>query len=298
MVPPPSVAYLRVYEPLSAFTGERRARMIRAVEVGPLDVLMAGERERELWMRAQLSVPPRLLPAERSDGTPSREGPADVLVLAPADVPSGSGEPGADGPLVCPLDVRSRSAAALLGFLTASMPALQVAVLSVPPVTARGRAEAVMGSLAPGAVHVVSSTWTVPLPWFAIVDPAARVLDAAPRPDPARRVSWRVTMTDARSRVARAHTITRDNLGEEGPAGILRDTGRWLQHFHARSVVELDYGGLAQLIDDDVLESDTSAADVHAAVDALEAGDTATVAATYERLRDFWTGVAAAERTG
>ncbi len=42
----------------------------------------------------------------------------------------------------------------------------------------------------------------------------------------------------------------------------------------------------------------TSAADVHAAVDALEAGDTEVVALAYERLLVFWSELAAVERHG
>lgn len=288
---PPFVAYLRVYQPLDAFDRAVRDTLRAAVRAGPLEAVHAGERERELWLRAQLAVPPRLLPAERADGSPARI-PPDVLVLDPAQVPAAAGVTLGQGPLVCPLDVRYRAAAALLGFLATAPPPLRAAALPMTAESARGRAESVLAGVEPGMVHVLSSTWSVPLPWFALVDPAQRWLDATPRPASQRRVCWRAALPDAQRRASRAHDIVLRNLGEQGPARILADTEDWLEGFDPGSAVELDYGGLVQLIDDEALHADTSAVDVHAAVDALEAGDADEVARRYERLRDFWDEVA------
>lgn len=297
LVPPPFVAYLRVYQPLSAFDDAVRDRLQAALDNGPLDPVHAGDRERELWLRAQLAAPPRLLPAEYADGSPSRALP-DVLVLDPADVPAAAGGQLGEAPLVCPLDVRVRAAAALLGFLSTGSPPLRATALPVTPEAARGRAESVLGTVGPGTVHVLSSTWTVPLPWFALVDPPQRRLDPTRRPGPQRRVCWRAAIPDARKRVSRAHEIVLRNLGEEGPAKVLAETEGWLEDFDDGSAVELDYGGLVQLMDDESLHADTSAVDVHTAVDALEAGDADQVARSYERLRDFWSEVAALQGHG
>lgn len=285
----PFVAYLRVYEPLEAFPASRRAGLARAVAAGSLDPVHSGRRERELWLRSQIVSPRRLLPGERADGSTPAESPADVLVLRTRDQAGGE-------PLVCPLDVRARSAAALLGLLAADSPLAHTAVPVGEASTARRMAEAAMATLEVGAVHTVSSTWTVPLPWFAVIDPASRQVSAAARPDPARRVCWHASLPAARERAQRAGEIVRATLGEDGPARVLRDIGRWLGHFHEESVVELDYGGLVQLMDDELLETDTCAADVHAAVDALDAGDTDAVALIYERLHEFWSELAACEQ--
>ncbi|WP_073479524.1 hypothetical protein [Streptoalloteichus hindustanus] len=307
-MPRPFVAYLRVYEPLPVIDAPLRQRVEEALRTRNLDPADAGDRERELWLRAQLAVPPRLLPGELADGSPAPNAPVDVLVLDPAEVPTGGDEvdeTGGEaedpaevgpGPLVCPLDVRPRSAAALVGFLATAPVPLREFVLPVSADAVRARASAVMSELTSGAVHVVSSTWTVPLPWFALVDPDSRQVVLAPQDDPRRRVCWRMAMADARRRVSRAYGVVRKAIGEDGPAKVLRDTGRWLEHFHPHSAVELDYGGLVQLLDDAQLLADTSAHDVHAAVDALEAGDVDEVAELYERLRDFWADVAERER--
>ena len=297
-VPPPFVAYLRVYEPLRAFEPGPRSRLERALAGGALSVTDAGNREREVWLRTQLATPPRLLPGDRADGTAAR-GPLQVLSLDPADVP------GADpsvGPLVCPLDLRTRAAVALVGFLATASPVLVRAALPASPRGAaaamRSRAENVTSELGSSAVHVMSSSWTVPLPWFALVDPADRRADLTARPSTARRVHWYATIKDARTRATRAHNVVQRTLGDSEPAQVLADAARWLAHFDPASAVELDYGGLVQLMDDEALRSDTSAQDVHAAVDALEDGNAEQVAVHYERLREFWTEFATYERFG
>lgn len=290
VVPEPFVAYLRVYEPLSSFDTTTRDRLAAELDRGAVRTSDAGLREQDAWLRTQVSKTPQLLPGEHPDGTVSES--CDVLVLDSDAVPRGPTTGVGPGPLVCPLDLRSRSAAALAGFLGSADLPLRSSALVHPTETARAHANAVVGEQASSAVHVLSSTWTVPLPWFALVDPTERETG-----DPAekRAVLWRVAMADARRRVARAHAVTQNSLGDEGPTKILLETGRWLERFHPHSAVELDYGGLARLMSDTDLEVDTSAEDVHAIIDAMESGDSAEVGERYESLRDFWSRFAAHE---
>ncbi|HEY0449003.1 hypothetical protein [Actinophytocola sp.] len=294
-MPRPFVAYLRVYEPLSAFDEAVAGRLREALDTNHLDHATVGERERDMWLRSQLSVPPTLLPGELANGEPSPRALRDVLVLDPAEVPIDQATVG-PGPLVCPLDVRARSAAALVGFLTSSHPALRAVALTASTDSVREKAAAVLSDLPGGAVHIVSTTWTVPLPWFTLVDPQHRHIVVATREDPRRQVCWRVAMADARRRVAKAHSLAERVLGDQGPTKVLEDTGRWLEHFHPHSAVELDYGGLVQLLDDEELVEDTSAADVNAIVEALEREDVEEIAARFESLRDFWSDLAVRER--
>lgn len=297
-MPRPFVAYLRVYEPLSVLGAPLADQVRTALESGALSRAEAGDRERGLWLRSQLASPPRLLPGERPDGTAALNAPLDVMTISPAEVPTSEAARVGPGPLVCPLDLRPRSAAALIGFLATAPGPLRETALSLEPEEIRSRASSVMAELTGGAVHVISTTWTVPLPWFALVDPDTRRIVLAPQDDPERQLSWRIAMADARRRVARAHAIVKKSIGEAGPAKVLADTGRWLEHFHPHSAVELDYGGLVQLIEDKDLLEDTSAQDVNAIVDALEVGDAEEVALRYERLREFWGELAARERHG
>jgi hypothetical protein len=291
-VPRPFVAYLRVYEPLSAFDASVADRLREAVENGQLDHSTVGARERDMWLRSQLSQPVTMLPGELANGSPSPRALQDVLVLDPAEVPGKV----APGPLVCPLDVRARSAAALVGFLSSAHPALRAVALDATLDSVKEKATNVLAELPGGAVHIVSTTWTVPLPWFTMVDPAHRHLVLAPRTDPRRQACWRMAMSDARERVTKAHALASEALGDQGPTKVLDDTARWLEHFDDASAVELDYGGLVELLTDEELESDSSAEDVHAIVDALEREDVEEIAARFEKLRDFWSELAVRER--
>jgi hypothetical protein len=279
-MPAPFLSYLRVYEPLRAFDGLSGARVRAALARGPLAPERAGSHEREVCLRAQLAA--RLLPGdERNDGAGLVHG-SEVLVLGGA-----SGEP-----LVCPLDTRERAAAAVLAFLEAETPLLRASMLPVPEVLARRQAERVMADLGEGAAHVVSASWTVPLPWFALVDPEERQV----RLDGKRRVWWRVPMGRARARAAQAERIVRGGLGDSEPADVLAETGTWLARFDRASVVELDYGGVAELVDDEALRNDDSADQVRDALQALREGDQAAARASYERLREFWADVAGKQR--
>lgn len=296
----PFAAYLRVYEPLSAFGDPPASLLLAAVEAAQLTRVTAGEREQHMWLKSQLAAPPRVLPAELADGTAAPSGITDVLVLDPKDVPKDKGVKVGPGPLVCPLELRARSAAALVGFLSGAHPALRASVLAATSATVDGvRAHAadVLGDLHNAAMHVLSVTWTVPLPWFTMVDPDQRtlVLGSGPQ-DPERELSWRVAMSDARNRIAVARELAESVMGEEGPTKVLVDTDRWLAMFHPHSAVELDYGGLVQLLGDPLLESDTSAEEVHGVLDALREGDIEELADLFNGLRDYWGELAARER--
>ncbi|SES26518.1 hypothetical protein [Actinokineospora terrae] len=292
-MPRPFVAYLRVYEPLSSFD-EPLADLLRAaIEAGPVDRLDAPVREREVWLKShQIGA---ALPGESRDGRPSPSALRDLLVIDPAEVPTGEATCG-PGPLVCPLDLRARSAAAMVGFLATAGPALRDAVLTASPDRVRQQATRVLANLPSGAVHVVSTTWTVPLPWFALFDPAQRHIVLAPREDPRRQLYWRSSHGDALRRVERAHELAVQTFGETGPTKVLADTARWLENFDDGSAVELDYGGLVQLLSDEELMEDTSAEDVHAILDAIEASDPGPVGERFDRLRAFWSGLAQREQ--
>jgi hypothetical protein len=114
------------------------------------------------------------------------------------------------------------------------------------------------------------------------------------------------TMTHARRRVARG-LVTLRALGRElrereaGAAGRdlavmealtamdeLAGLGRWLERFHPHSLVELDYGGLVHLLSDGALCRDESAAEVGAVVAGMSRGHFELAHAMYRRVRARW----------
>jgi hypothetical protein len=68
----------------------------------------------------------------------------------------------------------------------------------------------------------------------------------------------------------------------------LAEVGRWLERFHPHSLVELDYGGLVHLLSDDALRGDESVAEVAAAIDGIARGHREVALAMYVRVRARW----------
>jgi hypothetical protein len=116
-----------------------------------------------------------------------------------------------------------------------------------------------------------------------------------PAADLSRCLLYVTAMSRARRRLARSLAVVRRTL-DEGPitAGI-EDLGRWLEAFHPHSLVELDYGGLVHLMDDEALRADESVADVAASVEALGRGDMAAASTGYESIVLRWRPIAGLE---
>ena len=173
-------------------------------------------------------------------------------------------------------------------------------------------------------VFIQSCTWAVPPGWFVPFAPEERwlVLGGASEADgrgPAtaaatRTLIYATAMSQARRRIARALNALRRTSGDAltsppgaagggGDAGEsggrdglgpwqatveIAQIGRWLEEFHPHSVVELDYGGLVHLLDDDSLRADQSVAEVSAAISASREGQQDLASVLYQRLRSRW----------
>jgi hypothetical protein len=263
-------AYLRVYEPLAAFAGAERARWETYVASGAAPEREAGaEQEHAAAVRA-------LVPATLPDVGEQ----AYVLQV--------------DGvTLVCPWRTRLRAQEALLDFRS-GLPD-EVADAFLP----RGLAETAEAELEelrladPGLrTHVLSSPWQVPLRWFVLVEADERSAapgspgegGAPPGRRTGRQLLYRTPMSRARRRVARALAVLRAAVDDGEVTQGVEDLGRWLEEFHPRSLVELDYGGLVHLLEDGELMQDESARDIAAALAALADGEPVRAAAAYSRV--------------
>ena len=258
------VASLRVYEPLAAYDGPERRRWQAYVAAedrpGPSD-------ERANALRAMLSRPPRLPDAD------------EALVLEVDGVT-----------LVCPWHTAVRGHEALLDFC-AELPDVLADAFVPPSLVELAEVELDRWRVERGttATHVRTCTWQVPLQWFVLVDAAERVVSLGePEPGAVRRTGrslvYRTPMSRARRRVARALSVLRRGLEDSSVVDDVEDLGRWLEEFHPRSVVELDYGDLVHLLDDAELGQDASARDVTLALAKLSEGDGDGAAAAYGRV--------------
>jgi hypothetical protein len=286
-------ASLRVYEPLRAFPEPERALWTEYVASGQgHDPLTGAELEHAAGIAAIIAVPPT--------GAPEEE--AELAFVRRHD----------GVPYICPARTRLRSWQALSEF-RASLPEM-VAGAFVPLAVIENAENALEKWLAEHPElrsHVQTVTYQMPLRWLLLVEPSERELVLGPRFDQPtldadghleeladeqrRRCVFVTTMAQARRRAARALNVVRRTI-EDGPvvAGV-EGVARWLEEFHPHSLVELDYGGLVHLFDDDQLETDDSPTLVAQALKSLEAGDTEAAGEAYELVMAHWHPVQAFE---
>ncbi|NJQ03563.1 hypothetical protein [Streptomyces zingiberis] len=265
----PYAAYLRVYEPLAAFPEPERSHWYRYAQRGDPPT---AQDELRRSLADLLPTPPVAVPVHES-------GDAFVAVV--------------DGvTCVCPWRTRLRGWEALRT-LAATLPA-PVLDAALPPVVRRQAAddhERWLERNPDARPWIRTATWHVPVRWFALFRAEEREYtersgEGEKAEGPALR--YRTPMVEARRRVARGLKVLREALDESPLIDGLEDVGRWLEEFHPRSLVELDYGGLAHALGGDRLAEDHSAADVTEGLEALRAGDGARAGEVYQRLVERW----------
>ncbi|MCU7823513.1 hypothetical protein [Kitasatospora sp. DSM 101779] len=290
---PPYAAQLRVYEPLAAYPEPERARwQAYAAEHGP-DAEGAAEPVAAAALAEQRQALAEL--AGRTPGAlPDREsGRALVRVVDRVTY-------------ICPWTVRLRSWQAM-DELRAALPAFLLDTVLPPAVRAEAEADQARWRTAhPDArPWILTSRWEVPVRWclpFGEEDrhfvPAGPGRTTGDRPVPAS-LFYLTPMAQARRRVARGYRALRTAVpgSQNGPGGELvlgvEQVGRWLEEFHPRSLVELDYGGLVHLLGAERLAAERSVAEVEAGIGALRAGDTAAAVRAYEAVTARWRRVLA-----
>lgn len=271
-------SYLRVYEPLTAFDRDRQMFWRRYVREGRAVAPIEGPGRQRTAVLEALGAGWTRLP----------DLPDEAYVLE-AD----------DTLLVCPWNLRVRVAEAALSARD-GVPSV-LADAFVPPILA-GQAKAIVEDWRSGArvlehgvprVHEQIATWGVPLRWFVFVDADERELVTRRG---RRALRYRTEISKARRRAHRGVSVLRKSVGDAPITEAVEEGARWLEEFHPRSVVELDYGGLVDLLSDDVLEADDSPKLVAAGLAGLSRGDADAATEAYEKLVSRWRAVQLLER--
>lgn len=296
----PYAAYLRVYEPLSAFSDAESRRW--AAYAGSPDRprrAAALEAEQAAALRRIIALPPIVAPEQECEHAYVRW--AEGVTY------------------ICPWQTRLRSWLAVArlrstdaALLAAAFPGGQAEAAAAAFARWQGKASSLH-------VYIQVSTWSVPLSWFApftaderwlVLGPAAEPGERAATASVTRTLVYSTAMSEARRRVALALGAIRRAQGAPAaglvtgpaPAGSkprvvteLEAIGAWLEEFHPHSLLELDYGGLVYLLNDDALRADESVAEVNAAITALASGEEELAVAMYQRLQGRWRALKARE---
>jgi hypothetical protein len=278
-VPSNFAAYLRVYEPLTAFDRELQVYWRRYVKEGRAIGTLDGPRQQRTAVMEALGAGWTRLP----------DLPEDAYIMETEDTL-----------LICPWNLRVRVAEAALTARD-GVPAV-LADAFVPPILA-GLARTVVEDWRNGShvlergmprVHEQIATWGIPLRWFVFVDLSERELTLEPGN---RSLTYRTEISKARRRAHRAHAVLRKALGNVPVTEAVEEGARWLEEFHPRSVVELDYGGLANLLPDDTLLQDDSPGLITAGLAALSRGEADVASATYAQIVARWREIQLLERS-
>jgi hypothetical protein len=132
---------------------------------------------------------------------------------------------------------------------------------------------------------VQQSAWHVPLWWFVLFRHEERTI----ADDETGRLRLRYH-TAARRGMRRAENaigpLRRSNLGQLGE--LLVDLHQWVASFDARSILELDYGELCDLMSWDEMDDDHSAAQIHDALDSLSKHEYGQSADAYQTVLTRW----------
>ena len=264
----PYVASLRIFEPISAFPAADRLRW---------ESLSAERdtREEEQALALRRLVLPES-PALRPDG---------VHIL---DI---------DGSrFVSPWSTAARCWSALDQFKE-SLPST-VTPFFIPPALEEVITSG-MESVEDRVPHIITETWMVPPRWLALFIPEER--ERGYRNGVAFSIA-RTTIAKAIERANNSHEIVLASFGEGIVEEEIADLIEWLELFHPLSMVELDYGGLANYLDGTLkseglagIEDDGSIEDVIFSLAGLASGDGAIAGEGYNRLVSRWRPVQALE---
>ena len=284
----PFSSALRVYEPLEAFPedqqGALRAAWDRAV---PRAAVENAELLASLGRITRPGGDPfptgatdlvRVVAVPRTGPTPAA-GPADAGAADAGAADAGSPE----RLLYCPSQLVLRAGLAANALMEGIHGPL--AALLIPEEQRdkhQERIDEVQARSGLGRVHTRASTWGIPFSWFCLFkesDPT----DVVESDGRIATVRIRATIGEALERVRYAVAHLALAAPDLDMLEDLTQLTEWLALFHPESVVELDYGAVA-----DKVYPDDSPMDVRLGIECLAEGDMTGAAAAYRRLASRW----------
>jgi hypothetical protein len=268
MRPTPYVASLRIYEPIDSFEVADQLRWSQIIITSPT----SWDEQKRALTRTINNEPPSLKP----DG---------------AHVLDHEGER-----YVAPWSTTARCWAALDDFKY-KLPA-NVIKFFIPQTiedSIRSTTEIVEDKVS----HILTSTWNIPPRWFALFHPEERLRGEN---EDGLFTIMRTPISKAKQRTTFTHEAVLNAFGSGQVEAEIADLLQWLEIFDNKSIVELDYGGLAIYLNNLLiqngepgLDADTSVEDVSTSIAGLASGDGALAGRGYERLVSRWRKVASLE---
>jgi hypothetical protein len=285
----PFSSALRIYEPLEAFPEAQQQ---------PLKAAGAGQASRAAVENAELLA--SLGRITRSDGDPFPTGRTDLVRVVPATAKqasagaahgtaeSGSAGAGAAGAgsdrlLYCPSQLVLRAGLAANALMEGIHgPLAQLLIPEEQRDKHQERIDEVRAQDGVSRVHTRASTWGIPFSWFCLFQESDPT-DVVESEGHIVTVRIRAGIGTALERVSYAVAHLAIAAPDLDMLEDLTQLAEWLELFHPDSVVELDYGAVA-----DKVYPDDSPLDVRLGIECLAEGDMTGAAAAYRRLASRW----------
>jgi hypothetical protein len=291
----PFSSALRIYEPLEAFP-EKQQDSLRA----------AGARQASRAAVENAELMASLGRITRPDGDPFPTGRTDLVRVVPAPAkqpPAGAGHesPGheslgpdavAAGPasagqaerlLYCPSQLVLRAGLAANALIEGIHgPLAELLIPEEQRDKHQERIDEVRAHDGVSRVHTRASTWGIPFSWFCLFQEADHT-DVVESEGHIATVRIRASIGNALERVSYAVAHLAIAAPDLDMLEDLTQLTEWLELFHPGSVVELDYGAVA-----DKVYPDDSPLDVRLGIECLAEGDMTGAAAAYRRLASRW----------
>lgn len=293
----PFSSTLRVYEPLEAFPeGQREAIRAAGARAASRAAVENAELLASLGRITRAGGDPfptgrtdlvRVTSAPGAAPRPGRHAGAPQAGTSDADAAAAGGESPAGGAervlLYCPSQLVLRAGLAANALMEGIHgPLAEMLIPEEQRDKHQERIDQVKARDGSIRVHTRASTWGIPFSWFSlfaegdhkdVVESGGRILTV--------RVWTPITQAMERARYAVA------NLALAAPdLDMLDDLAQlteWLELFHVNSMVELDYGAVA-----DKVYPDESPMDIRLGIECLAEGDMTGAAAAYRRLASRW----------
>jgi hypothetical protein len=257
-------AHLRVYQPLEAFPSHEQAHWERYIIEG-----VRARPGRPVYSERPTSGRLGVLTSAEGDH-------ADVLLR--------------DGRyFISPWRTRLRVLSSLVTLRKTSP--LEMADFVVPEAEARSAARelaSIRREHGDTVAFVQQSPWQVPIRWFLLFADEERTFTHLN--DGGYRLTYETTLRQASDRTARALELLRGTQ-LESLADALDEVADWLDAFDEGSLLELDYGGLCDLLSWDELDDDHSARDLQDSLSALRSDRTSRSAELYRAVLGRWAEV-------
>lgn len=133
--------------------------------------------------------------------------------------------------------------------------------------------------------YILTSAWHVPLRWFAAFEPTERELFEV---NGHRSIRYRTIQSEATARLEEVLGVLRESGMDDSVVEEVEELAEWINGYPEDSMIELDYGSVAELFSETDLLLDESSSDLWESLTALASNDWEKASSHYVTVAMRW----------